>query len=94
MSAPVSLDSTIVAERLLSTKLEDEFVLLSTAKNLYYGLNETGARVWELIQEPRSVREIHELMLAELDVDAEEWERDLLALLQSLVDEELAKTEE
>ena len=95
MSTSVSLDSTIVAESgLLSTVLDDELILLSTAKNQYYGLNETGIRIWELMQEPRKVREIHDALLEILDIDADQWEQDLLALLQGLVDEGLAKTEE
>ena len=95
MSASVSLDSTIVAEAgLVSTSLDRELIILSTAKDLYYGLNETGVRIWSLMQEPRSVREIHDLLLVDLDVEPDEWERDLLALLQELVDQGLARTEE
>lgn len=94
MSASVSLDSTIVAEAgLLSTDLDRELIILSTANDLYYGLNETGARIWGLIQEPRRVQEIYELLLEELDVEADEWERDLLSLLQDLVDHGLARAE-
>ncbi len=95
MSASVSIDSTVVAESgLLSTDLDRELVILSTTKNLYFGLNETGAHIWSLIQEPRSVREIHDAMLEGLDVPPDVWERDLLSLLQELVDQGLAKTEE
>lgn len=95
MSASVSLDSTIVVESgLFSTDLDRELIILSTAKDLYYGLNETGARIWGLIQEPRLVREIHDELLEELDVPPDEWKRDLLALLQELVDQGLARAEE
>jgi hypothetical protein len=93
VSAPVSIDSTVVAEKgLLSTDLDRELVILSTRHNLYYGLNETGARIWHLIQEPRRVREIHAAMLDDFDVAPEVWERDLVALLQALVDHELVRT--
>ena len=95
MSAAISLDSTVVAEAgLFSTDLDGELIILSTATDLYYGLNETGVLIWDLIQAPRRVREIHDLLLDDLDVEPEEWERDLLALLQELVDQGLAKAAE
>jgi hypothetical protein len=52
---------------------------------VYYGLNETGARVWSLLQEPRPVHVIRDALVGEYDLDPDRCERDLLALLDALV---------
>src|SRR5690348_4964282 len=75
--------ATIVAARSqqVSADLEGEAVILDLERGRYYGLNEVGARVWSLVQEPRSVSEIRDCLLGEYAVDASQCEADLFALL-------------
>lgn len=53
----------------LSTNLGDEFVVLNLADEIYYGLKGVGARIWELVQEPRTVGYISDTIAREYDVD-------------------------
>jgi hypothetical protein len=71
--------STIVARK------EDVSCNLATD----YGLNALGVRIWELIQQPRTVLEVREAILQEFDVDAERCQRHLVALLADLASLEL-----
>ena len=64
-------------------------VAAGTVNGTYYGLDEVGARVWSLIQEPRSVAALRDAITDEYDVEPERCERDLLALLQELEAAEL-----
>ncbi len=66
--------------------LAEEAVILNLQSGVYYGLNSLGARVWSLIQEPRTVSELQGVILEEYEVEPERCERDLLALLRKLVD--------
>jgi hypothetical protein len=50
----------------------------------YYSLDQVGVFVWNLIQEPRKVSDIRDAIFEEYEVDLEECERDLLALLEEL----------
>jgi hypothetical protein len=52
-------------------------------------LDAVGARIWELIQDPRTVNEIRDALLEEYDVEMERCERDLLAFLDQLAAETL-----
>lgn len=52
---------------------------------MYYGLDAVGARIWSLVQTPRTFHDVRELILAAYEVDTERCERDLLALLESLL---------
>lgn len=88
----LSAASVLVAARdQVSTELEGEAVILSLADGVYYGLDGVGARVWELLREPRAVAELTEAVVAEFEVDAATAERDLLALLGELAERRLVE---
>ena len=86
----LTADSIIVAsEDQISSKLDDEKVILSLEDGMYYGLNPAGARVWDIIQKPTSIKDVQHQLLNVYDVDAEQCERDLLALISDLAAEDL-----
>lgn len=81
----VSRRSTIVAaQSQISCELADQVVILTLRTGMYYGLDPVGARIWHLIQEPRTVPELRDALLQEYDVEPERCERDLLILLEAL----------
>ena len=61
---------------------------------MYYGLNDVGAGVWSLVQEPRIVDQIQATILEEYDVDPERGKSDVLVLLQKLADEGLIEVKD
>lgn len=86
MEASVSGRSTVVgAKDQVSCDLAGEAAILNLESGVYYGLDAVGARVWHLLQEPRTVQDIRETLLMEYEVERDRCERDLLALLQELV---------
>lgn len=86
----VSLNSTIVrSSNQVSTDVDGEAVILGLQSEEYFSLKDVGTRIWDMIQEPKTVKEILDLLLNEYDVEPEYCERDLLALLQELADEGL-----
>jgi hypothetical protein len=68
----------------VSSDLAGEIVMLNLKNGTYYGLDEVGARVWNLVQAPTPVAAIRDTILDEYDVEPERCEHDLLALLQEL----------
>jgi hypothetical protein len=88
--ANISLDTIVVAtQKQVSTNLEDEAVILHLEKGVYYGLNPVGSRIWNLLQEPRTVNDIRDIILQEYEVESQRCEHDLLRLLQELSDQGL-----
>lgn len=80
----ISKRSTIVAaQSQVSCDLADEVVILTLETGMYYGLDTVGARIWHLIQEPRTVPELCDAIVQEYEVEPGRCERDLLALLQA-----------
>lgn len=85
MEDPLSLQSIVVASpEQVSCPLGDESAILGLKSEVYYGLNPVGASIWKLLQQPRRVDELRDVILAEYEVEAERCERDLFALLEKM----------
>jgi hypothetical protein len=92
MKNTVTERSTVVAAKhQVSSDLGEEVAILELGAGMYYGLNEVGARLWELVQEPRKVEEIQAVILDEYEVAPASGKRDVLALLQQLADSRLVE---
>ncbi|MBN1835413.1 MAG: PqqD family protein [Spirochaetales bacterium] len=65
--------------------LEDEKVILNTQSGIYYGLDQVGARVWDLVAHPIAVGELASRVLEEYEVDPESLRADLVQLLKDLL---------
>jgi hypothetical protein len=73
-----------VSPNQVSSRIGEDVTVLGLDKGTYYGLNATGARIWELLQQPIRVADIHAALVDEFDVDAETARGDLLAVLADL----------
>jgi Coenzyme PQQ synthesis protein D (PqqD) len=49
-----------------------------------YTLNETAARIWELLDGERTLAEVRDTVVAEFEVEIEDAEADLLELIEQL----------
>jgi len=70
-------------------KIADEVILVPIRHSVgnldsIYTLNEVSARIWELIDGKRTMKDIKEIILQEFDVTNEEAEKDLIQFLQQL----------
>lgn len=74
----------VAADEQISSDLGGESVILNMKTGLYHGLNEVGARVWDLIEKPKAVKEIKQVLLEEYEVEAEVCTNDLFLLLNNL----------
>jgi hypothetical protein len=70
-------------------RLEGGGVLVDLSTNQIFELNDTGARVWELLNESPSPREAAEQLAREFDVDVDVAMRQLRDLIDTLVGEGL-----
>lgn len=78
-----------VTKEAVHCDLEDEVVILGLKDGVYYGLNPVGAFIWNLVQNPITVKEIKEAILDEYDVEEDVCEKDLVELLTNLMDKNL-----
>jgi hypothetical protein len=67
-----STAAVVVTADQLSTRLGEEIVILGLRDSVYNGLSDVGARIWDLIQTPRTLEEILNILVAEYEVTADE----------------------
>lgn len=75
----------------LSTTIDGETVILDTAAGRYYGFNEVGTFVWESLQDPRTVADLCETVVAEYEVGYDRCRDDVDDLLTELTDKGLVR---
>ncbi len=68
----------------LSSDLDGETILLQMSSGLYYGLNEMGAVIWEMIQTPHQFKEIQDKLLETYEVTPEVCQQEVTRLLREL----------
>jgi hypothetical protein len=78
--------TVVVSKDQLASDVGGETVILGLTAGRYYGVDAVGARVWQLIQEPITVRDVQQTIVSEYEVDRERCESDLLKLLQQMID--------
>lgn len=71
----------------LSTQIDDEMVLMSIERGNYYGLDAIATDIWKRLEQPLTVSDLCGALVEEYDADAETILRDVLALLEHLLDE-------
>ena len=81
----------VAAKNQMSCDLAGETAILNLNNGVYYGLDPVGGRIWTLIQQPMSLGQLRDALLAEYDVDRATVEADLAALMTRLVEEGLAE---
>lgn len=92
VSTPLSATTTVVAtEDVLSTTIDDETVILHESSGKYYGLNDVGTFIWNLLEEPRTIEAICEAVTAEYDVEYERCERDVNEMVSELAEKGLVR---
>jgi hypothetical protein len=76
---------------IVSRMIAGETILVPIHNNVadmdyIFTLNETAARVWELLDEKNSLEDIHACLINEFEADAAEVSQDLTDLVSDLLD--------
>jgi len=75
-----------VPKNVLVRFLGKECVLLNLKSENYYGLDEIGTRMWQLVTTAACIEDAYTELFAEFDVDAALLRQNLSELLERLVD--------
>ena len=78
-----------VSKDVVFREMEGEAVLLNLGTGIYFGLNETGTKVWNLIVQHSSLQKVFESMALDYDVPSASLEKDILQLVDQLCENKL-----
>ena len=78
----MNLNQTItLSAEVISQEVSGETVLLDLESENYFGLDEVGTRIWQLIKESGDLQAIYNTLLDEYEVEEQRLQTDLEALL-------------
>ncbi len=74
-----------LAKEVLSSKIDEEIVLLAVDAESYLSLDPVGSRIWELLSEkPSTVDELADLLMEEYEVDRGTCLNDVQAFIDDM----------
>jgi hypothetical protein len=82
-----------VSSSVLSREVQGEAILLHLDTGEYFGLDAVGARIWQLIGEKGSLREVEAALAEEYDVEPARASADLDRIVDELVERQLIDVE-
>ncbi|MEK5234850.1 lasso peptide biosynthesis PqqD family chaperone [Paenibacillus sp. FSL L8-0470] len=86
----LSLETVLVQrEGNIASDMDGEKVMLNVKNGKYYNLGEVGGEIWSALASPVTVTRIVETIQEIFEVSAELAEQDVVAFVQSLLDEDL-----
>ena len=85
-SEPDGATTFAIPDHVLSRSAAGELVILDLDTDEYYGLEDVGARVWQLLDAGASFAEMISTLLDEYEVEPEVLRRDVADLLGGLID--------
>lgn len=68
----------------IAQQVNDETVIMDLGSEQYFGLNDTGTRIWRLIEREATVGEIVDALVSSFDVPRSRLESDCDAILTEL----------
>jgi hypothetical protein len=79
-------NDSVVSRRgeLIEAEVDGELVALHVDNGVCYGFNNTATRIWSLIEQPKRVSEIRDVLVEEYEVEPEACEVQLRDLLRDL----------
>ena len=83
-----------LSPEVISQEVSGETVLLDLESENYFGLDEVGTRIWQLIKETNDLAAIYQTLLTEYDVSEERLQQDLDTLLGKITKLGLATLEQ
>ncbi len=90
MTAGLTLDTVVVRRPgSISAPVGNETAAMNVDKGMYYGFDDIGTRIWDIVGSPCSVSSICDQLMDTYDVDADTCRRDVNQFLGVLLDAEL-----
>jgi hypothetical protein len=78
-------DSVRRAPRTVETGVDDDIIILAIDTGACFGLNRTGARIWQLIgEEPTPLAQVRDRLIAEFEITPDACATSLLTLVNRM----------
>ncbi|MCF6311096.1 MAG: PqqD family protein [Verrucomicrobiales bacterium] len=80
-----------IPDTTLFQELDGECVLLNLANESYYGLNQTGTRMWAVLAKSNSITNALSVLSEEYDIDEKTLSSDLYQFIDELLENQMVE---
>ena len=74
--------------------LQDEMIIMDMNSGRYFGLNETGAKIWSLLDKHDDLKKVVKNLCDEYEISKEKCEKEIIQFIKGLQQKELIHVEE
>ena len=79
-----------ISTEVLSSKIDEEVVLMSIEADSYFGLDPIASHIWELLSiKPATINELVQTLMDEYDIDKEICLKDVKAFVNTMSERKL-----
>jgi len=79
---------------LLSSRMDQETVMMHPESGKYFSLNPVATRIWELLEVPLTFNKLLGILISEFDVPSEVCEKETKEFLQTLIEKDIIEVKE
>jgi hypothetical protein len=76
---------------MISAEIGGEAVMMSIEKGAYFGLNPVATRIWDLIEQPKTLAELIQAITDEYEVSAEQAADDVQVFVADMIERGIAQ---
>ncbi|MBI5539772.1 MAG: PqqD family protein [Bacteroidia bacterium] len=76
-------------KELLSSRMDNEIVMMHPESGKYFALNPVAARIWELMETEHSIIELVDKLQREFDVDSETCKNEVTVFIENVLEKKL-----
>ena len=89
----LSINTTLERNsEMIHANIDNETILMSLTNGEYYGINNIGSKIWELLENSMSIGELIENLTTIYDITKEQCETDIVCFLTDMQEKEIIKT--
>ncbi len=88
--ATLTPNSLVVrSDDFITSAVDDDLVMMSLEKGIYYGLDAIGSQIWEHIADPISINALCQKLTDRYEVDSAQCQEDVIAFLNEMLNENM-----
>lgn len=69
----------------ISGKLHDELVMMDPDRGKYFALNPVATRIWDILDQPREIRQICSVLITEYEVSEDQCIREVSEYIDEMI---------
>ena len=71
--------------KVLSSKIDEEVILMSFEADSYFGIDPVGSHIWELLsKQPATINELVQILVEEYEVDEQTCRKDVQTFIDDM----------